>query len=463
MGITLEVAAFVADIRLNRLPPEVVARSRGLVLDFLGNVICARHAVESTPSLLAAAGAMGLGTGNATVFGDPAPYAPTGAALLNGALGHSLDFDDTHTAGSLHPGCTVIPAALAAGEMCGASGADVLAAIVAGYDVTCRIALALPAADHYRRGFQPTSTCGVFGAAAAAARVFGLDPAGVASALGIALSQSAGSPQFTVNGAWTKRFQVGWAALSGLAAACLAREGFRGAAEPLEGRYGFLQRDASSCPARVVDRLGTEFELMNTAIKPYPSCRFGHAGIDAAMAWSAENGGDPAQIEQVIYGTSALGMTLIGDPVSKRQDPQTVVDGQFSGPFVLAATLATGRMAWDSYGLLHDRSVRRLLPRIVCQPDSEVEAELPGNMSGRLTVVADGRTWQRMIRVPRGEPSNFLSDAELRAKFNGLAAPVMSEDGADNLADAIMILDTASSLAALSGRCVRVPSRRNVA
>ena len=115
------------------------------MLDLVGNIVRARHDAESTPALLAAARALGLAAGNSGVFGDCARYTPAGAAFLNGALGHSLDFDDTHAAGSLHPGAPVIPAALAAGEMAGASGADVLAAIVAGYEVTCRIALALPA------------------------------------------------------------------------------------------------------------------------------------------------------------------------------------------------------------------------------------------------------------------------------------------------------------------------------
>ncbi len=174
MGITTQLAQFTADIRLDRLPPDVVRRSRFLVLDLVGNIVRARHDAESTPSFVAAARAMGMAAGNSGVFGDAARYTPAGAAFLNGALAHSLDFDDTHAAGSLHPGAPVIPAALAAGEMVGASGADVLAAIVAGYEVTCRVALALPAGEHYDRGFHPTATCGAFGAAAAAARVFGL-------------------------------------------------------------------------------------------------------------------------------------------------------------------------------------------------------------------------------------------------------------------------------------------------
>ncbi|MBV8912841.1 MAG: MmgE/PrpD family protein, partial [Acetobacteraceae bacterium] len=343
MGITAELAAFAAGISAGRLPPEVIARTRLLVLDLVGNIVRARHDAESTPSLLAATRAIGVAAGNSAVFGDCARYTPAGAAFLNGALGHSLDFDDTHAAGSLHPGCPVIPAALAAGEMTGASGAVVLAAIVAGYEVTCRTALALPAADHYARGFHPTATCGVFGAAAAAARVFGLDPAGVESAIGIALSQSAGSLQFLANGAWTKRFQVGWAAMSGLSAAVLAREGFKGPIEALEGKHGFLRAYAPSPdPARAVQALGTEWELMQTAVKPYPSCRYGHAGIDAALALHAERAIDPAHIAHVTYGTSASGMTLIGEPLAKRQNPQNVVDGQFSGPFVIASALLTG-------------------------------------------------------------------------------------------------------------------------
>src|SRR6201994_956462 len=211
MGITAELARFTADIRLDRLPPDVAARARFLLLDLVGNIVRARHDAESTSSFLGAVRAMGMAAGNSGVFGDPARYTPLGAAFLKGALAPSLDFDDTHAAGSLHPGAPVIPAALAAGEMVGASGSDVLAAIIAGYEITCRIALALPAGEHYDRGFHPTATCGALGAAAAAPRVLGLDADGVANAIGTVLSQAAGSLQFLSNGAWTKRFQVSWA------------------------------------------------------------------------------------------------------------------------------------------------------------------------------------------------------------------------------------------------------------
>jgi len=450
MGITAELSAFSADISLAALPPQVVERARFLVLDLVGNIVRARHDAESTAPMLAAVRALGLSAGNSGVFGDCARYTPAGAALLNGALGHSLDFDDTHAAGSLHPGCPVISAALAAGEMTGASGADVLAGIIAGYEVACRVALALPAGAHYARGFHPTATCGVFGAAAAAGRVFGLDRDGIASALGIALSQSAGSLQFLANGAWTKRFQVGWSGMAGLAAATLAREGFKGAADALEGKHGFLNAYAPSPnAARAVQGLGTEFELMQTAVKPYPSCRYGHAGIDAALMLRAEHAIDPATIERVTLGLSEAGMLLIGAPAAKKADPQNVVDGQFSGPFVIAAALATGGMGWDSYALLHDPRIRALLSRITCEYDAGMQAEYPVNMSGKLTVVAAGQTYQRVVVVPKGEPSNFLTQDELRAKFMALTGAVLGEDRAARLADAVLAIDTASGVGPL--------------
>jgi len=450
MGVTTQLSDFCASIRLDRLPPEVVNRARFLVLDLVGNIVRARHDAESTASFLGAVRAMGMAAGNAGVFGDAARYTPAGAAFLNGALAHSLDFDDTHAAGSLHPGAPVIPAALAAGEMTGASGADVLAAIIAGYEVTCRIALALPAGEHYDRGFHPTATCGAFGAAAAAARVFGLDADGVAGALGTVLSQAAGSLQFLVNGAWTKRFQVGWAALNGLMAATLVREGFKGAAEALEGKHGFLRAYAPNPkPERVTQDLGRVFELMHTAVKPYPSCRYGHAGIDAALALRAANDLQPREITSVRLGLPKSGMILIGDPPDKKSNPQNVVDGQFSGPFVVASALATGAMGWDSYALLQDETIRALLPKVRCEFDPEIEAEFPTNMSGKLTIEARGRRFEQKIVVPKGEPSNFLTEAELRTKFAGLANSVLGSERAATLADAVLAIDRTADVSSL--------------
>jgi 2-methylcitrate dehydratase PrpD len=272
----------------------------------------------------------------------------------------------------------------------------------------------------------------------------GLDAAGIASAFGIALSQSAGSLQFLANGAWTKRFQVGWACMAGLTAATLAAQGFRGAAEALEGRAGFLRAYAPDpVPARALQGLGSEWELMRTAVKPYPSCRYGHAGVDAALALRAELGLRAEEVEAVTLGLPHAGMLLIGAPLARRQDPRNIVDGQFSGPFVIACALARGAFGWESYAWLHDADIRALLPRIACEYDPEVEAFYPTNMSGKVTLTARGQTFSRIVEVPKGEPDNFLTEAELLAKFHALADAVLGAERAAALAAAVLALDTA--------------------
>lgn len=451
MKITDTLAAFCAEISLAALPADVVERTPLLVLDLIGSIVRARKEAVVAPSLLAAVDALGLGNGIGSVFGDPVGYAPAGAALLNGALGHALDFDDTHAAGTLHPGAPVIPAALAAAEMTGACGADILAAIVAGYESCCRIAVALPAGDHYARGFHPSATCGVFGAAAAAARIFGLDAAGVTSAFGIALSQSAGSLQFLADGAQTKPFQVGWAAMAGLTAATLARNGYQGPGEAIEGRHGFLQGYAPAPrPERVVQDLGSVYELMHTGIKPYPSCRYGHAGIDAVLALRAEHGLKPEEVGSITYGLSNAGLLLVGAPIEHKRNPRNIVDAQFSAPFVLSCALVSGAMDWDSYERLNDPAIRAMLPKVDCIHDPEIEAEFPTNMSGKITIAARGQTFSRKVVVPLGEPSNFLDTDKLLTKFTTLAAPVLGAEKADALATASLNLAALSDVGQLT-------------
>jgi 2-methylcitrate dehydratase PrpD len=202
-------------------------------------------------------------------------------------------------------------------------------------------------------------------------------------------------------------------------------------------------------PQRAVQDLGTVFELMNTAVKPYPSCRYGHASIDAALALRTEHGLKPEEIEHVMLGLPRAGMMLVGAPPEKKINPQNVVDGQFSGPFVVASALATGAMDWDSYQLLQDATIRSLLPKIASELDPEIEAEFPANMSGKVTIVARGQNFVRKVVVPKGEPSNFLTEAELRAKFSGLAEAVLGPERTARLASEVLAIDRLSDVASL--------------
>src|SRR3979490_460345 len=318
---TATLAAYVANLKFEDIPQEVLARAKVLTLDFLGSAIRARRDAESTPSLLKMLEALALDRrGQSPVFGDSKTWAAAVGALVNGALGHSLDFDDTHADSSLHPSAPVVPTAFAVGELVGASRRDVLTAIVAGYEVCCRLGNALDPTSHYARGFHPTATAGTYGAAAAAAKLFGLSKQQIIAAFGAPGSQAAGSLQFLVNGAWNKRYQVGAAAMNGVIAATLARNDFVGATESVEGKHGLL---------------------VGYSDNPHPSCRYPHAALDALIAMRRDHNLTPDQIKRVEIGLHRNGITLTGDAATKRH-PTSIVGGQFSMVFTGAAALAQG-------------------------------------------------------------------------------------------------------------------------
>ena len=142
-------------------------------------------------------------------------------------------------------------------------------------------------------------------------------------------------------------------------------------------------------------------------------------------------------------------MLLVGEPAAKKADPRNVVDGQFSGPFVVASALATGAMGWDTYKLLEDTTIRALLPKVACVWDPEIEAEFPANMSGKVTILARGQAFTKKVVVPKGEPTNFLTEAELRTKFAGLTEAVLGTERAARLADAVLAIDATADVASL--------------
>ena len=447
-AITKRLASFAADLRYEDLPNPIVERAKRLILDVTGIMIRARHDAESTPSLIAAVEKLGLADGTCSVFGDSRSYAPPAAALINGTLAHSLDFDDTHAEGSLHSSAPIVPAALAAAEMVNASGKDLIAAIVVGYEIQIRLSLALNPSDHYDRGFHPTATCGVFGAAAAAGKLLGMDAEGIQNAFGIALSQSAGSMEFLADGAWTKRSHVGQSAQNGLMCAVMADEGFRGVRQAFEGKAGFFAAYApNAVPEKAVSRLGETWETMRLAVKPYPSCRYSHAPLDGLIALMKEHDFDAGDVDEVEIGLPQTGWNIIGDPAHAKQNPNSVVDGQFSMPFCAAVVLQEGGLVWDDYAKhINSGKTRALCKKVRTFVDERAEAEFPTNMSGVVRIRTSRGEFETFVIVPKGEPGNFLSDEAFRAKFDGLCEPYLGAERTDLLANSLMSLDKANSI-----------------
>jgi len=440
-GETATLAGYVAGLRFEDIPPEVLHRAKVLTLDFLGSAIRARRDAESTPSLLKMLEGLSLdGKGEATVFGDTRSWTPAVAALLNGAFGHSLDFDDTHADSSLHPSAPVVPAAFAIGEMVGASGRDVLTAIVAGYEVCCRLGNALDPTSHYARGFHPTATAGTYGAAAASAKLYGLSEAQIVSAFGVSGSQAAGSLQFLVNGAWNKRYQVGAAAMNGVIAATLARNDFVGAIESIEGKHGLLVGYSDDAhPDKATAGLGATYETMKIGVKPYPSCRYTHAAIDAIIAMRREHNLTPDQIKRVEIGLHRNGITLTGDAATKRH-PRSVVGGQFSMFFTGAVALDQGRFGWDDYDRLGDAAIDALADKFDVVQDDRLETGRKHPFGARVSITTDDGVHERLHVDPSGEPNSFPDSQAMQQKFVTLARPVL--DGrAEQLAHAILSLE----------------------
>ena len=447
-GVTEILAAFASDLEYEKLPASVVERTKMLVLDITGIMVRARHDAESTASLIRAISRLELNRGSCSVLGDTGSYTPAAAALINGTLAHSLDFDDTHAEGSLHSSAPIVPAALAAAEISGASGRDLITAIVAGFEIQIRLSMALNPAEHYERGFHPTATCGVFGAAATTGKLLGLTAPEIQSAFGVALSQAAGSMEFLADGAWTKRSHVGQAAQNGLMCAFMAGEGFKGVNDAFEGKRGFFHSYAENAqPDKAIAGLGKSWETMRLALKPYPSCRYSHAAMQALITIREEQSLHWSKIEEVEIGLPEAGWNLIGDPLEDKRQPKSVVDGQFSMPFCAAVVLREGNLNWDDYKKhLKDDETLALCRNINVTVDPRAQAEFPANMASFVRVKTNGEFFEKFVPMPKGEPGNLMSQEEIRIKFDGLCQPYLGKEGANKLASTILALEEANSV-----------------
>jgi len=436
-GATDDLAEFVASTRdVPETTSRVIVDS---LLDFIGLAAFAGRFAESSPAFRAGAMIFDY-NGPYTVIGDPHGHSLAAAALLNGTFAHTLDFDDTNAASTLHPGAPIIAAAIAQVEQADVSGQEFVNAIALGYEVACRVGSAMGEAA-YARGFHLTSVAGIFGAAAAVARLQRLPASSIADAFGIAGSLAAGSMQYLDSGAWNKRLHPGFAAQGALQAVALARAGVRGAREPIEGRLGALHAySPQSKPEQLLNGLGSNWIADQTAIKPYPSCRLTHGAIDAARALRSHVPTDSLVDVRLSASLSPTAFDVVGQPLPNKVVPSNIVDGQFSVYFQLAAAWLEGEVTWTSYDRLRAPDVEAFMARIQVSVDPSLPVlgcEL--HVDGHPTLV-------KRIDAPLGEPANPIGRDELIAKFMRLAVPVFGEKRATAIAPCILHMRGESSV-----------------
>ena len=433
-------ARFAAALRLGDVPDPPRARARLHLLDTLGAALAGSTAREAHLALRAARaeGTLGAtGPGAAVVWGTPERANPRTAALVNGVAAHAFELDDS--GGCDHSGAVVAPAALAAAAAAGGAvpGEELLLAVVLGYELGRRVQSAMGGYDALNdRGWHSTGVCGTVAAAVAAGRVLGLDAARLTHAIGLAGAFTGGTWAFVADSAMSKRLHVGRAAECGLGAALLAREGFTGPDAVFEASWGGvlgLYAGEAADAAALTASLGERWEVDRASIKPYASCRSTHSAIDALLRLRA-GGLDADGIDRIEVRTSELIAGMCGGT-----DLASLVSAQLSLPYGLAVAGVRGAVGLDDVlAGRGDPRVLDLLGRITVVVDP---GQHGGSAEPALVVTDRNGTVTVQATAPRGGWDNRLTDAEVVAKFEGLAARRLGPEGVRGLVDGIGRLD----------------------
>jgi 2-methylcitrate dehydratase PrpD len=439
-GVTRDLARFVRETGWSDIPPPVRDEAKRALMNFFAVALagCRAGPVEIALQSLAAFSARGP----ATVIGRGERMDALSAAFLNAAGANVFDFDDTHVATAIHPTAPVAPALLALAELRPVTGADLLAALVLGVEVECRIGgVIFP--GHYAKGWHITATCGVFGAAAGAGKLAGLDGARMVFALGHAATQSSGLCEAL--GFAAKSIGVGNAARNGLWSALLAEKGFDGPPEPIAGVQGFLSAMAEppSWPA-LSEGLGETWAIARNSIKPYPCGFVIHPFLDCVLEWRRAH--PAAAVERVVL----RGNPLMGERTD-RPDISTGREAQVSIQHAVAAALTFGKagLAQFSDACARDGAVIEMRRRIAVVRDPAIaittaEVEL---------ATADGAIHRLSTSAPRGSAANPLSDRDLEDKLRVAAEGWRPGHDATPLIEAIWTLDRSADAARLLALC----------
>ena len=444
----LDLASLVADATLRvpeRVTMEVAERAVHLILDGVG---CGLAAQTQGLGQQMSASLHGWGDrGQHVVIGSSTRLGARDAALLNGTLMHSLEFDDVHMASVMHLTCAVFPAVLATGVHAGKSGQDVLFAYIAGLEIGARLGMA-DGGGFQAKGFHPTSVVGSFAAACASALLLDANAEQIRRSQGIALSLASGAMQFLEGGGTTKRLHAGWAAQAGMNAAMMAINGIQAPDRALEGKFGlyrsFLGRDIDvSASTESLAGVGRHWETLAIAIKPFPSAYYGHACVEAAIELAHYDNLHLDEIEAVIAHIPSPVMPKIGEPLAAKQRPTTSAAAQFSLPYLVAAGLCRRQLTLAELepASLQDPAIVAMAARVRCEgdPDTAFPKVYPGALSIRLK---NGHTLTKQIPVNLGAVERPIANSFIVDKFvRSVGTP-----GAANLARALLELGSVSDM-----------------
>ncbi len=413
-----ELCEFVSALSFADLPANLIDRAEDLFLDWVAAALAGKG-MHPIPAFERYAEQMGPQSGPCFVLTTGKRSSAHFAALINGAASHIAEQDDLHNSSVLHPATVVFPAVLAAAQDRGARGADMLLAAVAGYEAGVRIGEFM-GRSHYRI-FHTTATVGTLAAALAVGKLLGQNAATLAHTLGSAGTQAAGLWEFLREAADSKQLHTGQAAANGLLSAYMAQDGLTGAQGILEGKQGMAAGMSSdSDPARLRDRLGSRWAMLETSFKFHASCRHTHPAADALLALMQQEALTHENIKSVRAKVHRAAIDVLGNVAS----PATVHQAKFSMGSVLGLIAVYGKAGLAEFRdhALSDSRVAAIRQQTEMVFDAEVDAAYPQRWLGRIEVdTHDGRWLSAAVDTPKGDPENTLSRLELEAKLRRLA------------------------------------------
>jgi aconitate decarboxylase len=447
VAVTPRLGQWVSELTLAAVPPDVIAHLKWCMLDSIG---CGLYGAAQRWGKIASDVAVSFsGGGPSSLFGRAEKVSPSDAALANGTAIHGFEIDDAHVSSSLHPGAVTLPACLAIAEAKQTSGAELLTALSAGYEIGLRVGICA-GVSHSTSGYHVTGTAGAVGAAAAAARLLHLSPTQSAHAIGIGATQAAGLYAARL-GAMTKRFHAGRASQSGVLGAYLAERGFTGSLDALEAPFGgFMstlhgQFDA----ATILADLGARWDTADVGLKAYAACASAHTTIDGVRELRSR-GLDADNLARLTVRVSKKGYINIGWPYR----PGEVITAQMNGSYAAAVTLIDGGAFIDQYDerRLADPAILALLPRIDFAHDPELDR---GGAVKRHAVKIeaarkDGSVLTTMIEQRRGSPEHPLTSAEIVLKFRRLAAVALPASAIEELIGVVGAIEQEADLQRLA-------------
>ncbi|HVY17211.1 MAG TPA: MmgE/PrpD family protein [Rhodopila sp.] len=440
-----QLGRFVAASAWDAVPANVRHEGKRSLLNFMG---CALGVARTPPIEMALRVLLPVsGKDTVTVIGRPERLDPFGAAFLNAVGANLLDYDDTHLRTVIHPTAPVAPAVLALAEQRGLPGQAVLHAFILGAEVECRIGNAV-SPGHYARGWHITSTCGVFGSAAASAKLLGLDAQQAWHALGIAASQSAGLVENLPNGA--KNVSVGNAARNGLFAALLAEQGYTAAPAAIEGVLGWARAMGDTPDMReIVGDLGERWEVLSNTYKPYPCGIVFHTVIDACIALRTRHALAAADIADVTVSGSQLLLDRGDRPATNSRDARVSI------PHCAAVALLTGAAGLAQFDdpAVSDPAVAALRGRI----KAALDPTLPIGAATVAVRTTDGRSLHMTVPHAKGSTERPLSDAEIGDKARDLARHGAFSGDIEAIIQAAWRIDALTTIGPLMAMLAELP------